>query len=297
MPPDFVYVVDEETAKNVEISLKKPDGTGLYQIPTKFSDCFENFINQTIFIKRKSTRILRIEPIVPNDNGGLTYVNDKKNKPENPFKSNYARYFGGNSIYNRDTAILQLSANLGNLKRVIGETGNLYIIVRMINLHKPNLIAVFISKITPPLTPRPRSQSPSEILPPSRTRSQSLPTINGRSKYFYKYLKYKQKYLEAQQLYGEELKGGDISTYIIYCPEKIYNLINELHKVGFKKFKNLDCFFLTLGSNSFYSTNEDNTFKNCWTTDNLDANVKSIGKYKTFNLSLNDQIWTINIQN
>ena len=60
LQPDFFYIVDEETAYNVVFSLKKPgniqsaNDNPLYQIPIKFSDCFENFINQTILIKKKN---------------------------------------------------------------------------------------------------------------------------------------------------------------------------------------------------------------------------------------------------
>ena len=299
LQPDFFYVVDEETAYNVVFSLKKPgniqsaNDNPLYEIPINFNDCFENFINQTILIKKKSNKILRIkpiEPIEPNDNGGLTYLNGEKS--ENPFKEEFTTYFGGELKYNSDTAIKQLNNNLVNLKRVTGETGNLYIIARMINLKNDGLL-VFISKIQPPLPP-PRTKSSSSL--DAKLSPQTRPKSSKQQKYFYKYLKYKQKYLEAQQLYVKELKGGVISEYIIYCSEEIYNLIEGLNIAGFTAFKNLNCFFLTLGFNSYYSTNEDKTFINCWTTNLLDATVKSTIQYKTFNLSLNNGIYTIQLR-
>jgi hypothetical protein len=279
LEPDLVYIVDEDTAKNVEISLKKTDGNGLNQIPLKFSDCFEKFLNQTnLLTKKPLINILRIKTIDTHFIGGLTYLDKKTNVVSLPS----IIPFGGKDKYNRDTAINQLKDNLSNLKSVTGITGDLYIIIRMINPFDSNLIAVFISKI--PKVP---------IALPPRIKNGGSNTFNN--KYFYKYLKYKQKYLEAQQLYGKELKGGVISTYTIYCPEQIYNLIKKLYDSGFKQFKILNCFFLTLGYNSYYSTNIDKRFKNCWTEIILDDKIISIGSYKTFNLSLDKENYTIQI--
>jgi len=75
-----------------------------------------------------------------------------------------------------------------------------------------------------------------------------MESINENSDEFYrkKYLKYKQKYIETQQLYGEELEGGlwgDI-TFVL-CPKNVYDMIAELYPDnGDKKFFNKELFFL-----------------------------------------------------
>jgi len=283
LQPDFIYVVDAETAQNVEISLKMNDNP-LYQIPTKFSNCFEPKINQTNFLKKKKNMILRIKPIDPFDQGGLTNLNNQI--VNNPFTSEpKSLYFGGYPIYKGDTAIKQLIDNLANLKRVTGVTDDLYIIVRMISPKYPEYTAVFISKI---------SLQASGLPLPSPLSSKSK-----KNKYFYKYLKYKQKYLEAQQLYGKELKGGGGVfnlgiPYFIHCPKEIYDLIITNYKLGLNTFTNENCLLLTLGPNSYYSTSvPTDYFKNCWTEDFVkNQNVV----LPTFRISYNQSLkhWTIN---
>ena len=128
-------------------------------------------------------------------------------------------------------------------------------------------------------------------LPPPR-----LPgSLHGgeETNYLYKYLKYKQKYIEAQQLYGKELKGGN-SIYFIYCPVEIYNLIQSLFLKD-SKIKQQNCFFLLLGPRSFYDNNgTNNNLSNCW--DNTQKLIKAPIEYNIFYITYNnsDNNWTIN---
>ena len=50
--PDYVYVVDKETADNIKISLSTPSG-GLYPIPKKFINCWSGKQNEKISINYK----------------------------------------------------------------------------------------------------------------------------------------------------------------------------------------------------------------------------------------------------
>ena len=111
--PDYVYVVDKETADNIKISLSTPSGD-LYPIPKKFQKCIEYFINLTIFKKKKSIKILRIQPLISISNGGLKYLDNKTPDHANSIIGIIS--FGGQTKYEANIASSQLSSNLDNLK-------------------------------------------------------------------------------------------------------------------------------------------------------------------------------------
>ena len=97
-----------------------------------------------------------------------------------------------------------------------------------------------------------------------------MESINENSDEFYrkKYLKYKQKYIETQQLYGEELEGGkwgDIT--FVFCTEKIHNMMIRFYNGTDTKIKNFfdkDVFFLLLGSDSYYTVYGTKDIQKCW---------------------------------
>jgi hypothetical protein len=142
--PDYVYVVDKETADNIKISLSTPSG-GLYPIPKKFQNCIEHFINLTIFKKNKSIKILRIQPLIPISNGGLKFLDNKTPAYADSIIGIIS--FGGQTKYDAIIASRQLSSNLENLKLCtsISKSADVYIVtVKDIGAS----INVLISQIT-----------------------------------------------------------------------------------------------------------------------------------------------------
>ena len=306
--PDYVYVVDEETAKNIKISLLTPSN-GLYLIPKKFKDCLQYFINLTIFKKNKSIRILKIKPLATISNGGLTYLDNTIPNWTNFIIGEIP--FGGIDKYDELVASNQLIYNLNNIKKCtnISTEKMAYIVTEKSNnddikvLIHPIQLTPYVDE--PRLPPRITSKSPLEkfnekhpsIIPkPSSPANNSGLTVISElgKKYLYKYLKYKQKYLNAQLLYSKELKGGAL-VYFIYCPVKIYELIQNLFPASNRTFKNRDCFFLLLGPNSYYDENgKKENLMNCWS--GINENKKIPDNYKIFMTIYdgNSDNWIIN---
>jgi hypothetical protein len=123
--------------------------------------------------------------------------------------------------------------------------------------------------------------------------------IKFSNKYYYKYLKYKQKYLEAKKLQGGELHGeelqyeelqydelqydelqydelqydelqydeleggnwGDIT--FIFCPAKVYEIVQEIFSPTFK-FMDKDFFLFCMGPKSFYTEEKSKKLCRCW---------------------------------
>lgn len=95
--------------------------------------------------------------------------------------------------------------------------------------------------------------------------------INENSDEFYrkKYLKYKQKYIEAQQLYGEELKGGYWGQeFFVFCPYKNFMLVNDY----FPKIDNLESLFILLGDKSYKTLYLSHKLTNCWEPNTIETN-------------------------
>lgn len=111
--PDYVYIVDQETADNIKISLSTSSGD-FNNLPIKFKSCIESFINLTNFKKSSLIKILRITPLVLIRNGGLTYLDNKT--PVNVDSIIGKISFGGPAQYDKTIASSQLSSNLDNLK-------------------------------------------------------------------------------------------------------------------------------------------------------------------------------------
>jgi hypothetical protein len=97
-----------------------------------------------------------------------------------------------------------------------------------------------------------------------------MESINENSEELYrkKYLKYKQKYLDAQK--GEELEGGLwFDKTFIFCPEDVYNMIGRLYDsegitTKNKYFNNKNLFLLLLGGESYYTVYGTKELKKCW---------------------------------
>jgi len=92
-----------------------------------------------------------------------------------------------------------------------------------------------------------------------------METIDKNSDELYKkkYLKYKNKYIETQQLYSEELDGGTWGDKtFVFCPSDVYDVIKEIYFDN--KFKNKDFFLFSLGPKSFYTEYESKEACNCW---------------------------------
>jgi hypothetical protein len=97
-----------------------------------------------------------------------------------------------------------------------------------------------------------------------------MESINENSEELYrkKYLKYKQKYLDAQK--GEELEGGLwYDKTFIFCNDDVYEMIKKLYDyIGtdtkYKKFNNKNLFLLLLGSESYYTVYGTKELKKCW---------------------------------
>ena len=88
--------------------------------------------------------------------------------------------------------------------------------------------------------------------------------IDSNSDEFYrqKYLKYKKKYIEAQQLYEEDLEGGADTWTYYFSPQDLYENLKGL----FDNYKALlPAFELRLGPNAYYTTIKDKELKNCQT--------------------------------
>ena len=88
--------------------------------------------------------------------------------------------------------------------------------------------------------------------------------IDSNSDEFYrqKYLKYKKKYIEAQQLYEEDLEGGADTWTYYFSPQDLYENLKGL----FDNYKALlPAFELRLGPDTYYTTIKDKELKNCQT--------------------------------
>jgi hypothetical protein len=101
----------------------------------------------------------------------------------------------------------------------------------------------------------------------------------GYKKYYNKYLKYKQKYLEAKKLYGEELQGEELhgeelqgeelegglwlDKTFIFCPKDVYEVIEKLYKKS-TNFNNKKFFLFLLGPRSYFTELKSSKLCLCW---------------------------------
>jgi len=86
--------------------------------------------------------------------------------------------------------------------------------------------------------------------------------IKFNNKYYYKYLKYKQKYLEAKKLHGEKLEGGATRT-VIFCPKNVNEVITKLFEKD-KNFKDKEFFIFMMGPRSYYTVEKSDKLCSCW---------------------------------
>jgi hypothetical protein len=89
---------------------------------------------------------------------------------------------------------------------------------------------------------------------------------NSEEFYKQKYLKYKHKYLEAQQLYGEDLEGGLWGDWIwVICPKNIFDIIKDSWQYTGGTVPDENCLWLQLGDNSYWCTSGNKKLTNCGT--------------------------------
>jgi hypothetical protein len=298
--PDFVYIVNEETAKNVEISLKYEENS--MWIPKQFSTCLENFINLTNYKNTKKIKILRITPLLDKSKGGYKFLDNSIPKDQMDIPALGVTVVN-NPSYNGESAAQHLIKNKETLRRWTGIEGDLYIITLKT---LPQIIQFYISKIEEISMPKRIKQPAAQPVAtpaaqpvatpaakPTENRMAELLFRNKRpvssddknKKYFYKYLKYKQKYLEAQKLYGKDLIGGANEYKYIFCPSAVYNLIKSLFPEGKNIFNDLNCFNLLLGPRSYYKINPKvNIAINCW-NEQSNNNFRIPEDYKIFSIS------------
>jgi len=96
----------------------------------------------------------------------------------------------------------------------------------------------------------------------------------GYKKYYHKYLKYKQKYLEAKKLHSDELhdnelhddelKGGMNGDRIfIFCSEDVKNVLLKIYPTKIKS-EDKEFFFFLTGPNSFYTEGKSTKICRTW---------------------------------
>jgi hypothetical protein len=88
---------------------------------------------------------------------------------------------------------------------------------------------------------------------------------NYKKKYYHKYLKYKQKYLEIQK-YGKELEGGWFGdrTYI-FCPNDVKSVVEIIYKNNsIFKTKDKEFFLFLTGPRSYYTEGKTKKISSLW---------------------------------
>jgi len=89
---------------------------------------------------------------------------------------------------------------------------------------------------------------------------------NSEEFYKQKYLKYKNKYLEAQKLYGEELEGGKWGDWIwVICPKNKFDIIKASWQYAGRTVPDEKCLWQQLGDNSSWCTSGNKKWTNCGT--------------------------------
>ena len=129
-----------------------------------------------------------------------------------------------------------------------------------IRLSNPKTETTILSqvKLSPTL-----SSTLSPILP---RRMSSTSSVQQNKKYYYKYLKYKQKYLEAKKLHSEELVGGlfGSNNIFIFCPLEVYNVFGQIFNNNLKFTGNKNFFIFLMGPRSFYTEEKSRKLCSCW---------------------------------
>ena len=116
---------------------------------------------------------------------------------------------------------------------------------------------------------------------------ETLGAFEGGKKYYNKYSKYKQKYLEAKKLHGDELHGDELhgdklhgdklhgnelhgkeiqygggKCTIILCPQPVWEVLNDLYKE--RKFNDIEFFIFIMGPRSFLTDEKTRKLCSCW---------------------------------
>ena len=100
---------------------------------------------------------------------------------------------------------------------------------------------------------------------------------NSDEFYKKKYSKYKQKYIDTQQLYSKELDGGWLrDEFIIFVPFENYKLVRDIFSIGTEDkptiINDIKGFFILLSDNSYKTFNTSQKLRKCSNNEIVEQN-------------------------